>query len=65
MLDSSGIIRVGGRQVEFNRPYDRIHPIIVSGRCNITKLIIRAEHIRLLHLTVTSVRHFRWEKGNP
>ena len=49
MLDSSGIIRIAGRQNALARSYDSIHPIILSGKPPVIKLLIRSEHIRLLH----------------
>ena len=48
-LDKNRLLRVGGRQGELKRPYDTIHPIILKGRNSIVKLIIRGEHLRLMH----------------
>ena len=31
------------------KPYDRIHPIIFHGKHPLVRLIVRAEHIRLMH----------------
>ena len=49
MLDSSGLLRISGRQGAMRASYDMIHPIIIHGNHPIVKLIIRMEHLRLLH----------------
>ena len=54
-MDSSGIIRVGGRKVNAPIMYSQKHPIILDGKHRITRLIIRNEHIRLLHAGPTLV----------
>ena len=61
-LDSSGILRDGGRQQNSRLSYASLHPVILHGKHPITKLIIRAEHLRLLHagptlLTLSSSAH--------
>ena len=48
-LDSSGVLRVGGRQQESELSYSSLHPVILHGKHPITKLIICTEHLRLLH----------------
>ena len=48
-LDSSGVLRVGGRERYSNRPFTSQHPAILQGTHPIAKLIIQAEHLRLLH----------------
>ena len=48
-IDELGLLRVGGRQQELERPYAKIHPVILLGKHPITKLIIMSEHIRLMH----------------
>ncbi len=55
ILDSSGLLRIGGRQEALEKPYDKIQPIILIGKHPITKLIIRAEHLRLMHAGPTLV----------
>ncbi len=55
ILDSSGLLRIGGRQEALEKPYDKIHPIILIGKHPITKLIIWAEHLRLMHAGPTLV----------
>ena len=48
-MDSNGIIRVGGRKVNAPISFSQKHPIILDGKNCITKLIVRSEHVRLLH----------------
>ena len=48
-LDSNGIIRVYGREQKAKLAYSAMHPIILSSKHQLTKLIIRSEHLRLLH----------------
>ena len=55
ILDESGLMRVGGRLSQSSEPYERRHPIIVPGRHDLTKLMVRYEHSRLLHAGPTLV----------
>ena len=48
-LDSSGILRVCGREQNSKLSYSNLHPVILHGKHPVTKLIIRTEHLRLLH----------------
>ena len=48
-LDSSGLLRVGGREEHSGLPIDRRHPIILHGNHLLTRLIVHCEHLRLLH----------------
>ena len=48
-LDSRGLLRVGGRQALSQLPYNQRHPIILSGKNKLTRMIMQAEHLRLLH----------------
>ena len=48
-LDSSGILRVRGREQNSKLSYSNLHPVILHGKHPVTKLIIRTEHLRLLH----------------
>lgn len=48
-LDQDNILRVGGRLHHASLPYSKKHPIILPKNSIITVLIIRQEHIRLLH----------------
>ena len=52
-LDSSGLLRVSGRERKSNLAYSAMHPVILSGKHILTKLIIRFEHTRLLHAGIT------------
>ena len=47
-LDSQGLLRVGGRQALSQQHYHQRHPIILSGKNKLTKLILQDEHLRLL-----------------
>ena len=48
-VDSSGLLSVGGRQRLSKSTYESKHPVILSGNHPLTRLIIRTEHLRLLH----------------
>ena len=48
-LDSSGILRVRGREQNSKLSYSNLHPVILHGKHPVTKLIIHTEHLRLLH----------------
>ena len=48
-VDDQGMLRVGGRQQKARFSYNSRHPIILDSRHPLTKLLIRSEHIRLLH----------------
>ena len=48
-VDPVGLFRVGGRLHNSKLPYNHIHPIILHGDHPITKLIVRSEHLRMLH----------------
>ena len=48
-VDSSGLLRVGGRIKNSPWSYSHKHPLIIHGKHYLTKLIIRSEHLRLLH----------------
>ena len=54
-LDRCGILRVGGRLSNSEYVYSRRHPVILHGRHELTALIIRAEHVRLLHAGLSLV----------
>ena len=49
IMDNQGLIRVGGRQQKASFSYNSRHPIILDSKHPLTKLLIRSEHIRLLH----------------
>lgn len=48
-LDSSSLLRIGGRLQNANLSYSQRHPIILQKGSHITKLIILNEHLRLKH----------------
>ena len=52
-LDSNKILRVSGRDQNSKLSYTAMHPVILHGKHAITKLIIVAEHLRLLHTRPT------------
>lgn len=63
-LDNEGIIRVGGRLQNATLPYAAQHPAVLPNKSIITDLIVRNEHIRLLHagqkLVLCSLRQRFW-----
>ena len=60
-LDQTSILRVGGRESNAKLSYSKMHLIILHGKHPISKLIIRSEHLRLLHagptLLISSLNH--------
>ncbi len=48
-IDDSGLVRVGGRGKLSTLSYAIRHPIILPAKHAVTKLIVRAEHLRLVH----------------
>ena len=54
-LDQDGLLRVGGRLGLSELPYTKRHPLVLPGKHQLTKLIIRNEHLRLLHAGPTLV----------
>ncbi|BES89486.1 Hypothetical protein NTJ_02294 [Nesidiocoris tenuis] len=63
-LDDEGLIRVGGRIQNAPVPYDQKHQVLLPKNHHVTKLIIRAEHLRALHAgpqsTLSAVRQRYW-----
>ncbi|XP_048525510.1 uncharacterized protein LOC109533039 [Dendroctonus ponderosae] len=63
-LDPDGIIRVGGRLNHSHFPYEKRHPILMSGKNYLSHLIALHEHIKLLHagpqLLLSSLREQYW-----
>lgn len=49
ILDDDNIIRVGGRLNNADVGYDQKHPIVLSGSCALSILLVEHEHIKLLH----------------
>ncbi|XP_008548603.3 uncharacterized protein LOC103572001 [Microplitis demolitor] len=54
ILDDCGILRVGGRIARASIASDQLHPILLPSQHHITKIIIRAEHIRFKHAGIQS-----------
>ena len=52
---SYSVLRVGGREQYSKLSYSKMHPIIIRGMHPVTKLIIRLEHLHLLHAGPTLV----------
>ena len=48
-VDQHDLLRVGGRQKHSMSTYESKHPLILHGRHPVSHLIIRTEHLRLLH----------------
>ena len=62
-VDDDGLLRVGGRLQHSSLGYDAKHPLILPATSNLTALVIRSEHLRLLHggpslLASTLVRRY-------
>ena len=49
ILDSTGILRVGGRQQHSDMPYSKRYPVILHHQHPLSHLIVHSEHLRLLH----------------
>lgn len=56
-LDGNGIIRVGGRLKNADMSYETRHPALLPRSHDLTKLIIRREHIRNLHSGLQATLH--------
>ena len=41
IMDESGLMPLGGRLSQSSEPYDRRYPIIVPGRHDLTKLMVK------------------------
>ena len=54
-IDTDGLLRVGGRERNSMLGYSQVHPIILPGNLHLTRLLIRLEHVRLLHAGPTLV----------
>lgn len=66
-LDTDGVIRVGGRLRHSQLTMGEKHPILLSGKHELSKLILEYEHIKLYHcgpqLLLSSVRRRVWIVG--
>ena len=54
-IDQNGLLHIGGRIGVSQQPYKVYHLLIIAGKHSLTKLIIRTEHLRLLHASPTLV----------
>ena len=48
-IDSQGVLRAGWREQKSKLAYSMMYPVILDGKHHLTKLIIRTEHLSLLH----------------
>ena len=53
ILDSSGLLHVGGREQNSKRSFSIQYPVILHGKHYLTTLIIRSEHTCLMHASPT------------
>ena len=49
ILDSEGLIRVGGRLSQSELPYSQQHPIILHRKAHLTELLVQCLHVLHLH----------------
>jgi hypothetical protein len=63
-VDQEGLLRVGGRLQQSSFPYDDIHQMILPSNHYFTRIVVSAEHTRLLHagpqLVIASIRQRFW-----
>lgn len=63
-LDEFGLLRVGGRLENSTFSFDKKHPILLSSKHRLTRLIFEEEHRKLMHagpqLLLYSVRERYW-----
>lgn len=66
-LDDNNIMRVGGRLVNSDFSFERKHPIIIQSSHELSKLIFRFEHLKLMHagpqLLLCKARESFWPIG--
>ncbi|KAI8440876.1 hypothetical protein MSG28_009178 [Choristoneura fumiferana] len=66
-IDESELIRVGGRLENSKFMYNKKHPMLLSSKHPLTKLVFVDEHIRLMHagpqLLLASIRDQFWPIG--
>lgn len=64
MYIRDGTLRVGGRLEHSGHHFNKKHPLILSGKHHLTKLIFKREHLRLLHAgpqaLLSSLREMYW-----
>lgn len=49
IFDANGILRIGGRIDQANASFDKRHPVVLSAKNHLSKLIISDAHVRTLH----------------
>ena len=54
-LDQDGLLNVGGRLGLSQQPYTKYYSVILPGKHHLITVIIRSEHLRLLHAGLTLV----------
>ncbi|XP_076392692.1 uncharacterized protein LOC105661897 [Megachile rotundata] len=63
-IDSTGLLRVGGRLKHANLDFNQKHPILLPRAHHVTKLIIQYYHIRTFHggvqVTLNAIRQNYW-----
>ena len=63
-IDANGLLRVGGRLDRSQLPADSKHPIILPRHCDVTRLIVIAQHRQVLHAgtehTLNELRRRYW-----
>lgn len=64
-LDTNGLLRVGGRIQKSNFEYSKKHPVILPPKHNLTNLIIRNEHYKMLHCGAQALLAFIREQYWP
>ena len=66
-LDQDGLMRLGGRIDRVKLPYDCRHPLLLSGRHPLSRLLVLAFHERLRHagtdFVLSHIRQHFWMTG--
>lgn len=63
-LDSAGLLRVGGRLINANIPFQQKFPLLLPSKNHVVRLLLKREHLRFLHAgpqnTLCNVRLRFW-----
>ncbi|XP_030761095.1 uncharacterized protein LOC115886162 [Sitophilus oryzae] len=66
-IDANGLLRVGGRLENSAFHQDKKHPIIISAKTQLCKLIFKHEHVKMLHAgpqhLLSNIREHLWPIG--
>jgi len=54
--ENLSLLGVGGRLINSKLSFSQSHPVIMEGKHSVTKLLIRSEHIQLMHAGPTLLR---------